>query len=509
MIGGNIRYCFNQQNSFPQIIGRSMTLNTSDSCVHGWDPICQPKIPSLAAEKPTVLSSKALKRIIGITRSIPMTPAEMARSLRVAFYPSATASERLTYFLNGLKDALLRAGSEVLDYQQALAEGADDRIGEGIVLIATGEGESGNLAIDHVSNLRNNTVIAVLDGTLPNIRGGVFQKRIDALVGALVWHMAHVVIYVDELSWTVCTMNGGIDTFGMESMGDRVVDSLIPKLAAPIQPPKKEDFRFRDEPFNPADPVYELSVHDLLRGAEIWGRSGLLPSQTKLETLGFRNHRYRRIALAFLNERTGMSYGFLARQLPGKVWPAMQLDETDSMLQKVDWDEQDFMELDGGVIVAPMVGKQRFVVRVPEVAVLCTRSGCEKIRLDPSTDLVQLILSNGQVQLRSPVGLMSESDCQPSFDTLTILSHAVGNAIAASILYRVRRQSSLVRSLEQDGFAIAHWHGYPAIHALPKGYHMHGQLNPPVSCSTPQAAVFSLSGKLEVLASSIIWAMSI
>jgi hypothetical protein len=199
-----------------------------------------------------------------------------------------------------------------------------------------------------------------------------------------------------------------------------------------------------------------------------------------------------------------MSYGFLARQLPSVIFPAMQLAEAGSMLQRVDWDEKDFIEIDGGVVVAPKIGKHRYVVRVPDVAVLCTRSGCEKIRLDPLTDLVQLALSNGHVELAFPAGLVAGSDCQPSFDTLTILSHAVGNALAASILSRTRPQSSLVASVAHEGFAIAHWHGYPIVTALPHGYHMHGQLNPPVSCSTPQAAIFSLSGKLEVLASSIV-----
>ena len=468
-----------------------------------FNQVRQREFAGVAAEKRSVLSSKALKRIMGITRDVPMTPVEMARSLRITFYPSVSISEKLRLFLNHLEKALLIAGAEVVEYEQAIAEGFSGRIGDGIVLIAPGEGESGNLAIDHVSSLRNNTVVSILDGTLPSFKGGMLQRRVDALVGALVWHMAHAVIYVDELSWTVCTMNGGIDTFGLESIRERVLDALIPKLAAPVQPPKKEDFQLRDVPFNPSDPIYGFSVDDLLKGAELWGSSGLLPSQTKLEALTFRNQRYRRIASAFLNERTGMSYGFLARQLPAKVWPAMQLDEADSMLQKIDWQEKDFVEIDGGVVIAPAIGEKRFLLRVPDVAVLCTRSGCEKIRLEPRTDLLQLTLRNGRVQLAIPTGLVAGSDCQPSFDTLTILSHAVGNAIAASILSRVRRNSALVRYLENRGLAIAHWHGYPAVRAMPYGYHIHGQLNPPVCCSTPQAAIFSLSGKLQALASSI------
>ena len=325
-----------------------------------------------------------------------MTPLEMARSLRVAFFPSTSLSDKLSQFLSQLKEALICAGAEVLSYDQALAEGANDRIGEGIVLIAAGEGESGNMAIDHISSLVNNTVVGVLDGTLPNITGGLLQRRLDAVVSALVWNMVHIVVYVDELSWTVCTMNGGIDTFGLQSLRDQVLDSLIPKLAAPVIPPQKEDFDICEKAFDPWEPKYAQSIQDLLIGAEIWGRSGLLASQTKLESLTFRNQRYRRIAAAFLNERTGMSYGFLARQLPVRVSRAISLDVADSMLRRLDWEEKDFIDIDGNMVAAPKLGNQRFVVRIPEVSVLCTRSGSEKIRLNPEQDLVILTLTRGR-----------------------------------------------------------------------------------------------------------------
>jgi hypothetical protein len=450
-----------------------------------------------------VLSSKALQRIVGIKRDIPMTPLDMARTLRIAFFPCSTSSEKLRRYLKQLKEALIDAGAEVLRYEQALAEGTHDRIGKGIVLIAPGEGEPGNLAIDHVSSLTNNTVVGVLDGTLPELGKGLLQRRVDALVSALVWHMAHAVIYVDELSWTMCTMNGGIDTFGLESMRDRVLDSLVPKLAAPVVPPQKDDFEFCENAFDPSEPKYNLGIHDLMSGAEIWGRTGLIASQTKLETLTFRNQKYRRIASAFLNQRTGMSYGFLAHQLQMRVFPAIALDEAASLLRRLDWEEKDFIEVDGNLVVVPKLGERRFVVPVPEVTVLCTRSGCDKIRPDPSKDLVTLTLTNGKVRLGAPKGLLAGSDCQPSFDTSTIVSHAVGNAIIASILCRLRQNSNFVRSLKHRGLAIAHWHGYPARNLFAKGYHIHGRGNPPVSCSTSQAAIFSLSGKLAAFASSI------
>jgi len=178
-------------------------------------------------------------RILGIQPPVPLTAEDMAKSLCVAFYPETCGTQKLQNFLRKLRFALKESGVKVISYEEALAQGCNGRIGKGIALIAVGEGEPGNLAIDHVASLSKNTVLGVLDGTLPGLGGNGLQKRLNALVGALVWHMAHIIIYVDDASWTICNMNGAIDTFSIESLKDRVLHSLIPKLAAPVVPPPK------------------------------------------------------------------------------------------------------------------------------------------------------------------------------------------------------------------------------------------------------------------------------
>ena len=450
-----------------------------------------------------VLSVAALSSILGLSCDTPLTPKAMAQSLRVAFYPCEFKSHKLGEFLDKLKKALIGAGVEVLTYEQALAEGSSDRVGEGIVLFAPGESQEGNMAIDHVSSLSRNTVVGILDGSLPGIGGNRFQKRVNALVSALVWHMVHVVIYVDEDSWTTCNMNGAIDTFSLEQLEDRVLYSLIPKLAAPVIPPQKDDFDVRQNAFEPSAPEYGPSVWDIIVGADMWGKTGLLAAQTKMDELTYRNKRYMRIAAAYLSWRTGMSYGFLARQLPIKVQPAIHLHESHPLLRRLDWEEKDYIDLDGGLLVAPKLDNKRFLTRVPEVSVLCTRSGCEKRKLDPVTDLVKLTLNSGRVTMGTAKGLANGGDCQPSFDTITIMSHAVGNAIVASILQRLNPGSKFAFALRVKGIALAHWHGFMDVSLLPRGYYLHGQTNPPVSCSTPQAALFALSGKLAALQRSI------
>jgi hypothetical protein len=445
------------------------------------------------------LSVDAMRRILGIKSPVALTPAEMAKSLRVAFYPTRRTTQKLEGFLARLREGLIACGAKVISYEEALAEGANGRIGKGIVLVAPGEGETGNLAIDHVASLSSNTVVGVLDGTLPGLGEGRLQKRLNALVGALVWHMAHVIIYIDDLSWTLCNMNGAIDTFSLDGLEQRIPDSLVPKLAAPVVPPQRADFDVREGAFDPSAEGCHPHISDLLAGAELFGKAGLLLSQTSIADLAFRNNKYKKIAAAYLSWRTGMSYGFLARQLQTVIEPALERDDAPRALKNKPWEETDFHEIDGSLYVAVNFNGRRWLVRVPEVAVLCTRSGCNKTDLDPRRDIVKLALKDGRFIFATPREVAENGDCQPSFDTATILAHAVGNVVVASVLGRLRPQSSYYSVMNTDGLALAHWHGFLHPADLPPGYYFYGQANPPVSCSTPQAAIYALAGKLAAL----------
>lgn len=111
-------------------------------------------------------------------------------------------------------------------------------------------------------------------------------------------------------------------------------------------------------------------------------------------------------------------------------------------------------------------------------------------------------LVEGDIIFDLPVGV-DRQDIQPSYDTLSILAHATGNAIAASILRAQESNPVFSRNLADKGASISHWHGYPNEDQNPFGYFSHGKNNPPVSCSTPQSAVYSLAGKMSSLNKSI------
>jgi hypothetical protein len=440
------------------------------------------------------LSTRAICRIVGSEFPVALNSTDMAKSLRIAFYPPFRYSRRLEDFLGKLKLALEASGVKIVSYEEALARGCGGKIEEGVVLFAPGEGEAGNLAIDHVASLSKNTVVGVLDGTMPGSWQSPLQRRLDSLITSLVWHMAQVVIYVDDLSWTIGNMNGSMDTFSLASLNDRVRDSLIPKLAAPVIPPSEDNFEIREGEFDSAAPELTGHLTDLVCGANAWRKTGLLVSQTKINDLAFRNGKYRKIAAAFLNWRTGMSYGFLARQLPVNFGPAKKLCEAPDNVRQLNWEEKDFYEVDDQLCIGPIFCHQRFVLGIPDVSVLCTRSGCEKTELNPSKDVLMLSLHDGRMIVRTPRG--SSGDCQPSFDSTTILAHAIGNVIVACIDQALNPCSVFGHLLQDRGLALAHWHGFLPHSNLPRGYFVHGEFNPPVSCSTPQAAIFALSGKL-------------
>ncbi|MEM9996167.1 MAG: hypothetical protein AAF809_00575, partial [Bacteroidota bacterium] len=125
------------------------------------------------------------------------------------------------------------------------------------------------------------------------------------------------------------------------------------------------------------------------------------------------------------------------------------------------------------------------------------RSGCDKTKVDPKRDLVRLSLKDGAVTLSTAPGV---TKARPSYDTFTILAHALGNALVASLLAAEDPAHPFVRALGTRGLAVSHWHGYLGDTAVPDGYARFGDANPPVSCSTPQSAVYSLDGKLAAFA---------
>jgi hypothetical protein len=436
-----------------------------------------------------------LHRILGIPASTPLCPADMGSALKVAFCNAPDISPRLECFTEALREAFIQCGVTILD--GAEATGTNGRIKAGTAVIAPGVFPDDLLPINRVSTLYNNIIVGIYDEPPPVRADQTPQQTLDAVVGRLALDMVHLLIYLTEDSWTVCSMNGGITTIDnpLPDPGE-VLESLIPKLTAQVVPPRPEDLDIRPETLDTSDAEYITIAKDFVECGLIWAPNSRFMSHTSRESLTYRNSFYRKIVARYLDDRSGMSYGFFARQLPVNPAPAFI---TESLC---DWSEDD-QECACSQAVPVILAGKLLLVPIPDVRILTTRSGCRKTAIDGKHDLVEIGLEQGRAYLSTPAGLPPELVSRPSFDTLTIIAHAVGNTMISSILQALRPDARFPRALKDYGASMTHWHYYPENDMVPEGFVVHGRNNPPVSCSTPQSAAYSLLGKLDALEQAI------
>lgn len=446
---------------------------------------------------PAPFSAATGAGLLNIADPVPLTVGEMARTLRAAFLPLAEG-DKLEPFRDSLRAAFREAGVSTLEFTEALA--GSSRVPGGTTLISFGADRvPGDLAIDYISTLYNNPVVGVFFKPPPVSSEMLPQEILDVLSADFVWHMVHMAVYVTESTWTCCTMNGSIvgGAYGEGAVND-IANVLIPKLAAPIKPLRKKDFtNFKTEETSLGTEKYEQQIEDMVQAANLFRQNGMLPSQTKAATLSYQSRRYRRIGSDFLDNRTGMSYGFIARQLPSLVRPAMPLGEAyDDALAVF----EETIDDNGRHSVIVTLDKTLYAVDIPDVAVLCTRSGCNKGNIDATRDIVKLVLQRCGSKSFFATRDVSDCEAKPSYDTMVIFAHAVGNAIIASLLAHLSPGAEFLRLFSTKGLAIAHWHSHLTREEIPQGHTFHGDTNPAVSCASPQSAIFALRGKLQAFA---------
>jgi len=436
--------------------------------------------------------------LLGISEEVPLVEKEMARKLKVTFLPPHTRTARTEEFASNLKRTFAKVGVQVIPLEDALMEDGR-KVKPGIVIIEEGEGKNGNLAIDRVSGLYQNPIIGINDGEPPIPEQANLQETLDSIVGVLAWNLAHVPVFVEHDRWTICTMNGAIVKCGDWKNPEKdVLNSLVPKLSAQVVPPKREEIVYREKVLDAEERGYGDYIEDFMSSAKVWRDNGLMLAHTSIDDLEYRNRYYKRIVSMYLDNRTGMSYGFLVKQLPAEVQPAVERKNADPGLKDLAWDKLNLHQTNGkNYTCVDLFGKE-WIVELPDVWVLSTRSGCNKTDLNPEKDILRLGLHEGSITLETPKKI-SASACRPSYDTFAILAHAVGNIIIASVLLAIDRNAVFPAALMENGLSISHWHGYPDEFSSLQGYQLHGYENPPVSCSTPQSAAYALSGKIKAI----------
>ena len=430
--------------------------------------------------------------MLGIPLDTPLSIDEMCKRLKPVIYPAPVLTNRLEQFCDALVTAMLSLDITVLSAEEASGNG---RFTPGTVIFAPGFFPDNLLAINRVATLYNNIIVGIYDEPAPLTPDALPQQRLDAIVGRLARDMVHILIFVTDRTWTICTMNGGVVTFNTPYPSrEDVRSTLIPKLTAQVVPPRPEDLEIEHGKLQTSTLEFEAVADDFLQCSNLWSSNSCLLTHTSTAGLEYRSDFYKRIVARYLDQRSGMSYGFFARQLPVMVQPAFYWENSEPAT---------YNNRASRNMVQVRVHERTFLIPVPKISVITTRSGCRKNNLDPKKDLVEIGLiqteDRSRIYMKTPEGCTSVNAVKPSFDTLTILAHALGNALSASILMALRPESGFPSHLAQLGASITHWHDYPQINTIPEGYFVHGELNPPVSCSTPQSAAYSLLGKITAL----------
>lgn len=469
-----------------------------------------------------MLSIEALQVILGINEKVYLSPTEMADQMNITFFPyiPKRISEQVLRFKEQLADSFTRLRVNVVPYGEALETvsyrkrirrvskiilnnllygstmliGIETprqfihfsalrnalrrkRIKRGISVIALGEQKSGNLPMDHTSSFTESSVITILDWP-ENLRENAdFYTHFDTALRLFAYHMTNIVIAVGDETWLLYNFNASHPIYRLDrnDFDQIILQALVPKIVAPIRPVKFEEFEIEQEAFSTDNTENRPYVEDFVKSSGLFKNTGLYPAGRTIDSLPFRNGFYRWIGGIHLDQRNGMSYGFLARQLP--VVPSRIIPVVEAKKQFAPYfrDDKDYFRADGKLyILLELIPGERICLEVPDVWVLSQRSGIDKLNVNPPRDLIKLGLIRGRLHLQTPQRHVLLKGHRPSFDTRVILAHAVGNAIIASLLAHYRPQAAFGNTAVHDGFAIVHWHGYFHPKHIPKNFYVHG-----------------------------------
>ena len=444
-----------------------------------------------------MIKNQTIKSILGIQEPIALTVDGMVSDLDITFYPTLNSpSKDIFNFCEKLKATLNDLHANIIPYEQAL--NLKKRIREGVATIIAGDGDARNLPVDHISKPRDNPVAAIVETPGFLDQTATFEQHMELATKLFAYHMANVIVCVRKNKWLVYSLNGYSPVYDInEDFSGRILRAFIPKLAAPLKPPLLTEFQIEKWDYEETHKFFAPYINDIVQASKLFHQTSLYPPAGTFDALTFRSHFYKKIGKLYLDKRSGMSYGFFARQIPPVLPKPLSREEVKNEIKGDFKQGQELIICDKGLYLALNILKEAYYVRVPDVWVITTRSGCEKTNINPSEDLIRLGLVKGRMIISVPEGVDLSSGYRPSFDSKLILSMAVANAIYASILKHTKPKASLPAILEKTGMALAHWHGYISLKHAPQNWYIDGLSNPAVCCSTHQSAVYAFKHKEE------------
>ncbi|MEN9614450.1 MAG: hypothetical protein RLZZ347_757 [Candidatus Parcubacteria bacterium] len=483
-----------------------------------------------------MISQEAIQKILGIDEMVYLTPEEMADKLNITFFPriGKNISKDAIDFSERLKKVFGELKVNIVPYEDSLEKVSwlnslkrtvfliqnnwnyvinkvsgrpseiprisvrtlpslirRKRLKRGISIVVLGDQPTGNLPMEYIYSFKDNSVINIVDFPKHINSTSDFESHFDTAMGMFSYHMANIILAVDDTKWMLYNFNASHPIYPIDNtIKEHVLKALIPKIVAPIRPHKFSEFIIKKEHFSLADLEHKETAEDLILGAKLFGQTKLYPTGKKIDLLPFRNNYYRWIGKMHLDNRNGMSFGFLARQMAVQI-PKM------TIIQGAQKESKDYFIKNGRIHLTIEIANQSMSFELPDVWVLSQRSGSDKVNINPEKDLLKIGLSHGKMMIQTPEGLELHEDYKPSFDTKVILAHAIGNVIVATISKYLNINKDFVNRLETVGLSLSHWHGYVNEKYIPEGWVAYGSNNPHVACSSPQSAIYALAGKLD------------
>ena len=310
-----------------------------------------------------------------------------------------------------------------------------------------------------------------------------YDRKIAIGMQNLIATMSEIIMGIAPEKFSLVNMNLSDSIYLNEEIDDFVLNSLIPKIYAPIKPPVLN--RFKKGEYDPEQSVFPKQLAELGRLVK---STDLFPQGSKFSEK-VKRQSHRDVVEKILEGRTGVSYGFIALAEAPKYEGRVTISKsTWSKLKKVESVDDGMVRenKNGRWYVRTVIRGKEIFQQVPDVWITTSRSGSNKTNLDPNSDIVRIGVIKGKLHLETPKGVdLHRKDIRPSFDTYVILAQAVATALYAPDLIK-------------DGLPILHFHGYPDPNWFEKSEYHAGAGNPSLPCGTVEAALLNYSAIYEL-----------
>ena len=302
-----------------------------------------------------------------------------------------------------------------------------------------------------------------------------YTEKIGLGVNTLISQFSEVVIGVSQEKISILNMNLSDSLFDRHQLDSFVLRSLIPKIYVPIAPLPLS--RFQLSRFNPHTSPY---AQKLITLSSSLSSTGLFPSGFKLSEV-VRRQSHRDIVSAIVNGRTGVSYGFVAYAEPPQYEGAIEISQTEweNLAPVEDFSEEEVRQNAAGRrYLKTLINTQTCYRQIPNLWLVCSRSGANKTNLDIGQDILRLGIQ-GDLKLQIAEGAdETVADIKPSYDTYVMIAIALATALYTP-------------ELIADGAPIIHFHGYPSQAWFQPSEDYAGTQNPAVPCGTYESGVFN------------------